>query len=177
MFDDELRDLKSFFVHEYTHYLQVLAERNFNLDFNKNKEWLMIVDKIFNQNNVKENLFIKLKEMMIEELERNQFEIENKKSLSDEIEKLQNKDSNKDLSKIANNIISLCIKEQRTKEHKSYIYDNLKFIYDSNYTEINIQKLYLEKLNKDEGMQNYYDDPVELHARLNENLLKINKNR
>lgn len=176
IFADELKDLKNCFVHEYTHYLQSVAEYHYDLNFKTNHEWLKVEDKILREKPNFDNLDIKLKEVLKEEFRRNGFDFKNEDILEKCLDNVLILEDKKDIKAIAIKILELCPKYQRTLEHKKYMINNLEFIYDCMLNkDKNLQKLYLDKLNKDEKLKDYYNDPVELHARLNEHLIKVNQ--
>lgn len=175
IFADELKDLKNCFVHEYTHYLQVVSEYHYKLNFKTNSEWLKVEDKILRSSNLSDNLEMKLKEVIREEFKRNGFEFKSEENLNQYLEEVLKVKDKKEIKAIALKVLELCPKFQRTLDYKNYMIDNLEFIYDCMLNkDKNLQKLYLDKLNKDEKLKDYYNDPVELHARLNEHLIKLN---
>lgn len=175
IFADELKDLKNCFVHEYTHYLQVVSEYHYELNFKTNNDWLKVEDKILRGNNHADNLEIKLKEVMKEEFTRNAFEFKSEDTLNQYLEEVLRVKDKTEVKSIALKVLELCPKFQRTLDHKKYMIDNLEFMYECVVNkEKNLQRFYLDKLNKDEKLKDYYDDPVELHARLNEHLIKLN---
>lgn len=174
IFADELKDLKTCFVHEYTHFLQVVSEYHYKLDFENNEQWLKIENNILKTNDNLDNLTEKLKLVIVEEFERNNFDFKDYDKFEEYLNKAMSMTDIKEAKNIAQKIILLCPITQRSIDHKKYMTNNMEFIYNCiNDKESNLQQLYLEKLNKDEYLENYYNDPVELHARLNEHLIKI----
>lgn len=175
IFAEELKDLKNCFVHEYTHYLQVVSEYHYDLNFQTSQEWLKIEDKILREFHSNENLENKLKEVMIKEFERNAFDFSDNNKLNQYLEEVINQKDIQEIKNIAHKLLLLCPKFQRSLDHKKYMVTNLEFMHNCiSHRDKNLQKLYLDKLNKDDYLEDYYDDPVELHARLNEHLIKIN---
>lgn len=175
IFAEELKDLKNCFVHEYTHYLQVVSEYHYDLNFQTSQEWLKIEDKILREFHSNENLENKLKEVMLKEFERNAFDFSDNNKLNQYLEEVINQKDIQEIKNIAHKLLLLCPKFQRSLDHKKYMVTNLEFMHNCiSHRDKNLQKLYLDKLNKDDYLEDYYDDPVELHARLNEHLIKIN---
>lgn len=176
IFEEELKDIKSCFVHEYTHFLQTVSEYHYSMDFTKNKQWLKVENLILKTNNNSNNLSHKLKIIIREEFERNYFEFNDNEKLDIYLQEAVSMNNIEEAKEISTKIIQLCPQVQKSLKHKKYILDNIEFIYQCMHNqESNLQHLYLYKLNKDECLENYYNDPVELHARLNEHLLKIKR--
>lgn len=176
IFADELKDLKNCFVHEYTHYLQVVSEYHYDLNFKTNTDWLKVEDKILRNTQKVENdtLIVKLKKVLKEEFDRNGFDFSSDIKLDKYLDEVFTQSDKKEVKNISIKLLMLCPKHQRSADHKKYMNNNLEFAYECLIQkEHNLQKLYLEKLNKDEYLEDYYNDPVELHARLNEHLIKI----
>lgn len=176
VFSDELKDLKRCFVHEYTHFLQSVSEHYYDLDIDNNNLWLNIENKILKTNSVCNNLNEKLKSVILEEFERNGLGFKDITKLENYLEEVMKAEKIEDVKKISKKIMTLCPIFQRTLIHKKYILNNMEFIFNCiNDKNNNLQNLYLEKLNKDDALNYYYNSPVEIHARLNEHLININK--
>lgn len=174
VFPEDIENLKRSFVHEYTHFLQVVSENTFNLNFKTNNDWLKIQNVLLETTTVKEELLDKLINVLLEEFSRNYIEFSDDDKLIKHLYSIDEINNKNEIADITKKVIALMPTDQRTPEFKNYIKNNLCFMYQClREDNTNLQKLYLEKLNRDENLKNYYNDPVEIHARLNEHLLKL----
>lgn len=174
VFPDDIESLKRSFVHEYTHLLQVVSEHAFRLDFTTNEDWLKIQNILLESTTNKDNLSDKLIQVTLEEFSRNFLNFSDENLLIEHLQSINNITDVKQLQGITKKIMLLIHEDLRITEFKKYIHNNVKFMYVCLHeNNSNLQKLYLEKLNRDEKLKNYYNNPVEIHARLNEHLLKL----
>lgn len=174
--EEELNELKSMFVHEYTHYLQVISEFEYDLNYTEDKNWKKVKEKLFKKedsHNLNNLVTFFIQSCSVVDISFSDSDKENIGKYFEEIKKTidDKKEINitiyqKKIVKLFNNKIDI--------DGILHINFALNFIVDCFKEKNNsYQEVFLNNLNKRENYESYYEKDYEMHARLNENLLKL----
>lgn len=175
---EELNEIKSMFVHEYTHYLQVISEFEFDLNYEQDKNWKKVKEKLLQKedsHNITNLVNFFTDSFNVVDVI---FSNEDKKEIYQYFEDIKNNHENQkeiNINIYQNKILKL-FKNKLDVDGRLHLNFALSLVIDcikEKEKEKSYQSVYLENLNKRENYESYYEKDYEMHARLNENLLKL----